>query len=300
MQRKRQRLEKAHRAKKRSDVNLHRLRVIQYTALQLLRAIKQSDVDDISVVHTLANIELDDEQFVDIEELALIRLKRIVKALRIVQLQHAVSPKSMQSALTSEQLAAYIESFNFSLSPAEDEQNAMPSVLRDYAEKIKLGDTNTGLAAMQRGRNAQKRDANGYTSAGRYSHKAESMYESGIALLDTVLDSDVSRNPNYNAATACDVARWLDRDVSCAPGEQPALDIREVPRIRGSSSKYCLIALERMWGARLKRYWRQREALVCAALLLLYGVGLGIASPSIGGKLQKMRKMMGNIRSEKD
>jgi hypothetical protein len=126
------------------------------------------------------------------------------------------------------------------------------------------------------------------------------MYEGAIALLVGVLDSDRLRNPSYSAATAHDVAKWIDRSVECEPGCEPSLDIESVPRIRGSSSKYCQVAAERMWGARLRKYWRQREALVSAALLLLHGEQLQVAATPISGKLRKMQKMMRNINSEKD
>jgi hypothetical protein len=299
--RRKQRSKKVPHAKKQNDVSLHTQRVTQYTALQLLRAIKYSAVDDSSVIHALSYNDLDSEQFVDIDDIAYKLLTRITRALQAVKLQHAVSAKSMQVALTAEQHAFYLDSFKVYMSPEEDAKgDLMPTLLRDYAEQIKLGDKYAGLASRQRGRNVQRRDAQGRTAAQRSSYKSEAMYERAIALLISALDYDKSRNPNFNAALAGDVAMWLDRNVSCEPGEQPALDIESVPRIRGSRSQHCLVAAEKMWGPRLRRYWRQREALVNAALQLLYKQNPIERAMQVARNSQHLQKKLQAINSEKD
>jgi hypothetical protein len=275
--------------------------VTQYTALHHLRKLKSSDVDDSNVIHLLANNELTNEQFVSLDADAWKRMQRIIKSLQVVLQQRAVSKQSMQAALTAEQHAAYIASYNTAMSPAEEPQDdTMPALLHDYEQQIKLGGTYTTMAAMHRGRNVQKRDAQGRTAAQRYTYKAEAMYESAIMLLTNVLDSDRTRNPNYNSAVAGDIAKWLDRDVSVEPGEQPAADQQSVPRIRGSSSRYCMVQAERMWGAKRKRYWRQREALVSAALLLLYGDAPASVVAAAPIKRTGIQRMLQNINSEKD
>jgi len=64
--------------------------------------------------------------------------------------------------------------------------------------------------------------------------------------------------------------RWLDRDVNPEPGYAPDISASGVPRVRGTKSKYTLIDEDPVVGVRLRKHWRQREALSKAALELLY------------------------------
>ena len=49
-----------------------------------------------------------------------------------------------------------------------------------------------------------------------------------------------------------------------------SLDAAGVPRVRGIKSKYALVDHEPVVGIRLRKHWRQREALVKAALEFIY------------------------------
>jgi hypothetical protein len=59
---------------------------------------------------------------------------------------------------------------------------------------------------------------------------------------------------------------WGFLFVWCAP----ALSAVCVPRVRGTQSKYALVDDEPVVGVRLRKHWRQREALTKAALELIY------------------------------
>jgi hypothetical protein len=59
---------------------------------------------------------------------------------------------------------------------------------------------------------------------------------------------------------------WGFLFVWCAP----SLGAAGVPRVRGIKSKYALVDDEPVVGVRLRKHWRQREALVKAALELIY------------------------------
>jgi hypothetical protein len=50
----------------------------------------------------------------------------------------------------------------------------------------------------------------------------------------------------------------------------PSLGAAGVPRVRGTKSKYALVDDEPVVGVRLRKHWRQREALTKAALELIY------------------------------
>jgi hypothetical protein len=58
--------------------------------------------------------------------------------------------------------------------------------------------------------------------------------------------------------------------VNPEPGFEPDVSIAGVPRLRGSRSKYTQMDADPVIGVRLRKYWRQREALSIAVLELLY------------------------------
>ena len=76
-----------------------------------------------------------------------------------------------------------------------------------------------------------------------------------------------SRNP---LAAGLKMGRWLDRDVSAEAGRSPDFSITGVPRVRGIKNKYTLVHTQPVVGVRLRKHWRQREAISKAALELLY------------------------------
>jgi hypothetical protein len=90
---------------------------------------------------------------------------------------------------------------------------------------------------MHRGRSTKK-DAKGLTAGQRASNRAEGYYEEAIQLLDALLDTDRTRNPNVDEGLAGIVAMWLDREVVCGPGGNMGANPVEIPRIRTSTSQY--------------------------------------------------------------
>jgi hypothetical protein len=95
-----------------------------------------------------------------------------------------------------------------------------------------------------------------------------------------------------------EIQRWLDRDVNCELGFEPDACITSVPRIRGVKSKFAQVSAAPVIGQRLRQYWRQREALVRTALVLLYSTeqidaateqGLEITSELFEERLAKLK-----------
>lgn len=235
----------------------------------MLRRIKYEGADDSNYIHTLSYIDLDNESFRDISAAEIQRLHNIVQALERVAELKAVTQGAMRRALTTEQYDAYIKSFDVDLSHIEaDYTDAMPGVLYDYAELIKQGDRYTRTTNLHR--HAVKRDSHGQTASQRYLVKAESCYEQAVMLLCNVLELDTTRNPNPNPTLATEVQQWLDRDVDTRDGFQPDITAEGVPRLRGSKSKYSQDSHRAVVGQRLRKHWRQRVALVDAALDLMY------------------------------
>jgi hypothetical protein len=234
-----------------------------------LRTIQSSGVDSSNVINALTYAELKDENFKTLTEAELKQLRRIVSALTYIERQRAVPPKTMLTALTAEQHTAYLQSFDTDISPIESEEDeALPVFLIDYAELLKQGDRYTRTANLFR--RSKKRDMNGFTAFSRYENKAFGYYEEAVAQLVNVLEMDKTKNPFPNPILACTIERWLDREVKTEAGFEPDVSIEGVPRIRGSASKYCLMKTRQVVGDRLRRHWRQRIAVVEAALDLIY------------------------------
>lgn len=244
-------------------------RVEQYAALFELRRVKYEGVDDSQYIHSLTYVDLESEQFIDIDDADVVHLRRITAALKLVVAQRAVPDGKMRSALTAEQYDEYVKSFDWDMSHVEcDEHDDLPWQLVDYMDRVRQGDKYTRIANMFK--RSKKRDAQGRTAFGRYEARAESCYEDAVMDLCNAVDTNPLRNPNPNPQVVGEILRWLDRDVSNEPGCGPDISAAGVPRIRGSKSKYTLIDADPVVGVRLRKHWRQREALSKAALELLY------------------------------
>ena len=214
-------------------------------------------------------MDLDVETFCDISEQDTLRLEHITAALGKVDKQRSVPEPMMRRALTVDQFDEYVASFDTDISHIEsDERDDMPWELTEYIEKIREGDRYTRIANLFR--RATKRDGNGRTAYQRYKYRAEGCYEQAVMYLCNLLETDIQRNPDPDHKLAGEITRWLDRDVSTKHGEEPGIEQECVPRIRGSKSKYTQMDAQPTVGTRLRRHWRQREALSKAALELIY------------------------------
>ncbi len=234
-----------------------------------LRTIKYEGVDDRQYVHALSYVALDSEHFINIDYADLLRLHAINVALKCVVQQRAVPEAKMLKALTAEQHADYVKSFDWDMSHVEtDERDDMPVPLFDYIDKVREGDKYTRIANMFK--RSKKRDIQGRTAFDKYDSLAFGCYEEAVLDLFNYVDNDPKRNPNPNSKLAGEILRWLDRDVNSEPGFAPDISAAGVPRIRGTKSKYTQIENHPVVGVRLRKHWRQREALSKAALELIY------------------------------
>ena len=263
---KRHRLAKAHDVKTNSN---YEQRSVQYATLFQLRRVKYEGVDDSQYIHSLNYVDLDCEQFKTIDAEDVKRLHKFATALERLVQQRAVFDWQMHTLLLPHQYDEYIKSFDFDLSHVESDDTAdMPWQLRVYMDKVRVGDKYTRTANLFKG--SKKRDAQGRTAFGRYEDLAFGCYEEAVMDLITCIDTDPQRNPNADAAVAGHVLRWLDRDVSAEAGCGPDISISGVPRVRGIKNKHTLVHSQPVVGQRLRKHWRQREAICKAALELLY------------------------------
>lgn len=234
-----------------------------------LRKIKYEGVDDTNYVHTLTYADLESEQFADIDYADVERLRGLVAALKFVADQRAVPDKKMRTVLTDEQYTEYVNSFDYELSHVEREiDDDIPLELSEYLEQVRQGDKYTRIANMFK--HSKKRDGSGRTAYNRYTDKAFGCYEEAVMDLCSCIETDPTRNPLPDEKLSALILRCLDRDVNTADGFEPDVSIAGVPRLRGSRSKYTQMDADPVIGVRLRKYWRQREALSIAVLELLY------------------------------
>lgn len=227
-------------------------------------------MDDSNYIHSLTCVNLDDEQFKNITAVDVQRLRIITVALKRIVEQRAVADGVMRRVLTAEQYSTYTDSFNYDISHVEsDERDDMPLELHEYMQQVALGDKCTRIANLFK--KSRKRGNDGKTACERWESNAFGCYEEAIMNLCNCMDMDPKRNPQPDAALAHNMQRWLDRDVNVEAGFQPDISVAGVPRVRGSKSKYVQDNAQPAVGVRLRKHWRQREALANAALELIYG-----------------------------
>ena len=229
-------------------------------------------VDDSDYIHVLHYVELKLDNIADITSDELARLKCIRTGLSYLLRKRAVPPSTMRKALDAEQHAEYVRSFDFDISHVESEDDShdeMPVQLIDYMDMVRKGDNYTRIANLFK--NKQRiRHANGKTAYSKYEALAEGCYEDAVMHLCSYLETDATKNPNVDYTLASKITRWLDRDVDTSDGFAPDITQAGVPRVKGVRSKFSLDYAKPVVGHTLRKYWRQRNALVEAALPLIY------------------------------
>ena len=246
---------------------------VQYAVLFQLRELKHNaGVDDSDYIHVLHYVELELDNIADITSDELARLKYIRTGLSYLLRKRAVPPSTMRKALDAEQHAEYVRSFDTDISHVEggdDSNGEMPVQLIDYMDMVRRGDNYTRIANLFK--NKQRiRHANGKTAYSKYETLAEGSYEDAVMHLCSYLETDPTKNPNADYTLASAITRWLDRDVDTRDGFAPDITQAGVPRVKGSRSKFSLDYAKPVVGTKLRKYWRQRNALVEAALPLIY------------------------------
>lgn len=235
----------------------------------MLQQIKHSANTEIDSVCAVLYCELKDDSFAELSNKEASRLQQCVRGLKKISAGTIASSSVVKRALTDEQHDDYIKSFDVDFSHTEsDERDDVPWQLREYIEKVRDGDKYTRTANMFK--RSTKRDYKGHTAYQRYLNKAEGCYEDAVMLLINCIDLDTTRNPNADSKVTGEILRCLDRDVNPEPGSEPDASAQGVPRLRGTKSKYTQVDAAPVVGLRLRKYWRQREALTQAAVQMLY------------------------------
>lgn len=266
----RQRLAKARAAKQSNKQEQHR---VQYAVLFQLRELKHNaGVDDSDYIHVLHYVDLELGNIADITSDELARLKCVRAGLGYLLRKRAVPPATMRRALDAEQHAEYVHSFDMDISHVESEDDGngeMPLQLYDYMEMVRKGDKYTRIANLFKKKRRVVNGA-GKSAYSKYDTLAEGCYEEAVMDLCNMLETDPKKTPYVDIKLVGEITRWLDRPVDTRLGYEPEISQAQVPRVKGSRSKFSLDFAKPVVGEKLRKYWRQRNALVEAALPLIY------------------------------
>ena len=246
---------------------------VQYAVLFQLRELKHNaGVDDSDYIHVLHYVELELDNIADITSDELARLKYIRTGLSYLLRKRAVPPSTMRKALDDEQHAEYVRSFDMDISHVETEDgcgDAMPIQLIDYMDMVRKGDKYTRIANLFK-KKRRVVSALGKSAYTKYDTLAEGCYEEAVMDLCNMLETDTKKSPYVDYKLIGEISRWLDRPVDTRLGYAPDITQEGVPRVKGSRSKFSLDFAKPVVGTKLRKYWRQRNALVDAALPLIY------------------------------
>lgn len=179
-----------------------------------------------------------------------------VKPVRLVQLR---------KVLTAEQIAAFKESLRTPISMAEIlYADGVPDELKRYNVKLRLADFANNkfekVSALKRMRGNQSK----HNTSSNTRYEAERLYELALECLSEQLTmAEQNRTQDY-------ILRWLDRSVVFGEHCNVSPDVDGVPRVKGSRSHYAQDAALPKMLKRLKREQRILEALLIAAVDVVY------------------------------
>jgi hypothetical protein len=177
-----------------------------------------------------------------------------------------VSDRRLQSALTAQQYAEYVESLTTEAHPAEIMYgNGMPSELRDYNAKLHAADfQNNKFEKMSalKSTGRKKYSAQSVTAA---SNKAESLYEDAMERLGEIWSS-------ATPAELYELQNWMDREIDIDKGFEStiSIDCIGMPRVRGSKSSHAMDSGLPKLSKRIKRRECQLIAIRAAAYAIAF------------------------------
>jgi hypothetical protein len=177
-----------------------------------------------------------------------------------------VSDRHLQSALTAQQYAEYVESLSTQAHPAEIMYgDGMPDELRGYNTMLHAADfQNNKFEKMSalKSTGRKKYSAQSVTAA---SNKAESLYEDARERLGEIWSS-------ATPAELYELQTWMDRDIDIDRGFESTISIDCVgmPRVRGSRSAHAMDSGLPKLSKRIKRRECQLIAIRAAACAIAF------------------------------
>ena len=205
-----------------------------------------------------------------------------------------VSDRHVQSALTAQQYAEYVESLTTEAHPAEIMYgNGMPSELRDYNAKLHAADfQNNKFEKMSalKSTGRKKYSAQSVTAA---SNKAESLYEDALERLGEIWSS-------ATPAELYELQNWMDREIDFDNGfgMSMSIDCIGMPRVRGSRSSHAMDSGLPKLSKRIKRRECQLIAIRAAACAIAFEPEAEEDSAMSAEDADKLRERLKNLLSK--
>jgi hypothetical protein len=267
--------------------------------LHLLRVIKHAS--DEHTQENFADTDIGNEDFVALDDADTKRIAAIVSALQHLAENTPAPKRLIERALTESQLTQYRDCCN-QLSSLDSVYKAQdfPMQFVRYLKYVQQGDRYEALAQSARRRKTVKRDYRNRTAAEQYSQLAETSYESALMELAGLLepyDNNRARYFDYKQAEL--IRQLLDRPVDCSMGNDPNADQVCVPRLRTSKSKYTIEGTATTPSKQEHRVSCQCDAIIPAALELLYGKQELREDPQLADELRnKLKAIMNKSRRD--
>jgi hypothetical protein len=252
----------------------------------------EEDYVDARVKKTYAIARLNFRTITDVTEFN--RLTMLNVYMESIVNNKNVSDRRLQSALTAQQYAEYVESLTTEAHPAEIMYgNGMPIELRDYNAKLHTADfQNNKFEKMSalKSTGRKKYSAQSVTAA---SNKAESLYEDALERLGEIWSS-------ATPAELYELQNWMDREIDFDNGfgMSMSVDCIGMPRVRGSRSSHAMDSGLPKLSKRIKRRECQLIAIRAAACAIAFEPEAEVNDAISAEDADKFRERLKNLLSK--
>lgn len=267
---KRQRLVKVHEAKNNASV-AHLTRVQQYFALKLLHQYNVAEKKSAP----MRDLSADEAK----------QLERICDLLLQCKNEQPVQTESLRSALTKAQYSAFKAQTRAPTTSADMfGTQSRPQELTRYLAMLKTADLTNARADRAAASKIPKRIGN-LSAAEHWRNQSESEYEHALEYLDEMLGA-------ADSETAYEMRAWLDREFELSEQSSISCDDGGVPRVIGSRSKHCRVAVQTKKSAKQEKWTScAQDALQQAALQFIYAPAV-----ATDAQKQKLTAMLGKLK----
>lgn len=194
------------------------------------------------------------------------RLARLNQLLTNLLNVKPVHLEQLRKTLSAAQLAAFKESLRTPISIAEVlYADGVPDELKRYNVMLRYADFQYYKYEKMAGLKSIGRAKYKHDTLSKTYNKSEHLYEHALEFLQEQMElSEQNREGDR-------LWRWFDRDIDFTAAGKLSIDVDGVPRVKGSHSHSATqdAALPKM-GVRLKREQRLLEALLTAAVAIVY------------------------------
>lgn len=318
-QRKRQRLEKAHRGKNQSEIDWCTARTAQYTTQFLLPQVARC-IDDIVhdnyTVPVNANVanagvtvapsvlyDYDAAHFAlrpALTQDELQRLQSIISIYSVYLQTGAMRLSALRNALKPAQYADMTAAFKTREHPEEHMYgDGIPFVLKDFNLKLRKADMKFGQYERCTSRRDSGRMKIKQSVLAAMENKSESLYEEALEDLEETFGC--AQRGDFGPEMFGQLEIWMDRPIDFGLYRDISIDCVGMPRVRGSKSLNALDAGLPKLSKRLKRNECALKALLVASCEIAFVLPEVQVDPVIAAaQSQKLKLMLGRLKKSND